>query len=240
MKVHVYAFSWNEAPLVPFFLRHYLPWADRVVVFDHSSDDGTKELLERHRVEVRSYTHEGYPEPEPMTRLRSTGWFESKRVADWVCVVDFDEFLWHPQGAPAYLERAYRAGYTCVRTFGWQMVAARFPPDYVDLTAWCRTGVPWSWYSKPCVFRPEQFEQFDFSQGAHEARPVGNARVLTSGSLATLHYKHLGVDHVIRRYEELRARLGPELLARYGHYTTPEGVREHHAELTARAVDVTL
>ncbi len=41
MVVHLYAISWNEGAMIDFFLRHYESIADRFIVFDDSSSDGT-------------------------------------------------------------------------------------------------------------------------------------------------------------------------------------------------------
>lgn len=244
MRVHLYTFAWNEARLVPYFLRHYLPWVERVVVYDNQSTDGTQAMLAQHspRVEVRSFVCADYPEPEPLGALRSQCWPEARGRADWVVVVDFDEFLWHPCGVPEYLSRAYRRGYTVVQTYGWQMVAESFPPEHVGLADWCRTGVPKHWYSKPVVFRPDQFDELAWEPGCHGVRAQGNLRQLASGSLALLHYKYLGLAYVQQRYAEYRARITtPGKRASLGHYQVPADKLKSQFEATlSAAVDVTL
>jgi len=44
-KLDLYCLCWNEARIIPFFLRHYLPLADRIIVFDNGSTDQSLALL---------------------------------------------------------------------------------------------------------------------------------------------------------------------------------------------------
>ena len=243
MRVHIFTFTWNEAPLVPYFLRHYLPWVDRIVVYDHESTDGTPEMLAAYspRVEVRSFSAPHYPEPEPLGRLRAECWREAKGHADWAVVIDFDEFLYHPAGVPAFLAKAYSAGYTLVKTFGWQMVHEEFPPPHVSLTEWAPDGVPRHWYSKPIVFRPEQFTDIRWEVGCHQIYGSGNVRELASGSLALLHYKYIGRQRLVARYAAYRQRMADAAHAStLGHYhVDPDKLDQEFDDLLSRAVRVT-
>lgn len=243
MRVAVYTFAWNESRLVPYFLRHYLPWVDRIVVYDHRSTDGTPEMLAQYgpRVEVRPFDAPSYPEPEPLGHLRRTCWHESRGVHDWAVVVDFDEFLHHPLGVLTYLSRVYAEGHTFVQTYGWQMVSEEFPPPHVALTSAVRNGVPHHWYHKPVVFRPEQFSDIVWLPGCHDVAATGNFRLLRSGSLSLLHYKNLGYDYLRARNAAYRSRMQDVAqLKTLGHYIDRGDAEERQQfdDLLARAVEV--
>src|ERR1700722_20355846 len=56
LRIHVYSICWNERRMIEYFLRHYETFAERIVIYDDDSDDGTKEILLAHnKVEVRRF-----------------------------------------------------------------------------------------------------------------------------------------------------------------------------------------
>jgi hypothetical protein len=97
MTLHVWTIERNEARMLPHFLRHYAPLADRLFVVDDQSDDGTRALAAAHpKVTLLDYPyptglHEGdlARAYEALTRESSRG------HADWVLCPDADEFLVH-------------------------------------------------------------------------------------------------------------------------------------------------
>jgi hypothetical protein len=198
MRIHVYSFTWHEALLVPYFLRHYSPaWVEKITVFDNLSDDGTPALLGQDpRVEVRSFDTGGTFNESALTALRDSCWKESRGKADWVAVVDFDEFLWAPAGVPAFLA-GLPDDVAVLRGQGRQMVATEFPVDdgRTPLTDLVRTGVyPAPLYDKPCLFSPDRVGELRSEQGLHDAHPVdleGKPLEIAPGPLL-LHYRLLG------------------------------------------------
>ncbi len=93
----------NEIDIIEAFVRHTLALADRLVVLENGSRDGTCDVL-------RALEKEGLPleiveDPSPgkyqsqrMTRLMRD-WAVGRHQADWVLPLDADEFLAVPQGA---------------------------------------------------------------------------------------------------------------------------------------------
>lgn len=45
MNIHLYCICRNEAPLMPYFLRHYSHWVDRMTFLDGGSNDGTRGII---------------------------------------------------------------------------------------------------------------------------------------------------------------------------------------------------
>ncbi len=91
MHIDLYATCWNEERMIPFFLRHYEPLVDRIVIFDDGSNDHSLELLRASRkVELRrlpSGLSSILMHMEEMNRC----WKESRGRADWVIIADPDE-----------------------------------------------------------------------------------------------------------------------------------------------------
>src|SRR5579862_3249330 len=87
-RVVVYAACWNEAPLLPYFLRHY-HWAEKIVLFDNESDDGSKEVAARFsNVEWRTMETNVYLDEPALIHMKNHAWKESRGAnVDFVIVV---------------------------------------------------------------------------------------------------------------------------------------------------------
>jgi hypothetical protein len=252
-SLHVYTFNWNEAPLVPFFLRHWSQVAEKVVVLDHHSDDGSAEALATAGCTVLPYGTPGKYVIGEQDGERQTCWHEVRGEArapaappTWVAVVDFDEFLWHPDGLGAFLQRATAEGHSVLRPAGFEMMSETFPlDDGRPLTAQIRRGFRHGQYCKPILFRPDHVASMRFASGAHGASPVdadGQRVSITNVSdLKLLHYRRLSFDHYLSRSRAQLARLDPDELAvgRGFHLAeSEEHLRKVWAELDSQAVEV--
>lgn len=206
MKIHIYTFTYNNAALLPFWLRHYEPWVERIVIYDNNSTDETREIAKAHRlVELRTFNCDHHPEPEPLTTMRNSVWKESRGHADWVMLPDSDELIYHSEGVPNFLRRAERHGYTMIRAFGWEMISAKFPTGGNILDT-VHSGVHMKDYSKPTIFKPDELLNTGFTVGCLSTYPVGRVKLMRSGTLMLLHCKRLGWDYYIGRTQECRTR----------------------------------
>jgi hypothetical protein len=256
LTIHVYTFNWNERPLVPFFLRHWTTLASKIVVLDHHSDDGSAEALAAAGCVVRPYGTPGRYVIGEQDAARQDCWHEARGEArregrasappTWVAVVDFDEFLWHPDGLGAFLQRATAEGHSVLRPAGFEMMSETFPvDDGRPLTAQVRRGFRHGQYCKPILFRPDQVAEMRFASGAHSASPVdADGRpvpIAETSDLKLLHYRRLSFDHYLTRSRAQLARLDPsELEAGRGFHLaeSEEHLRKVWAELDSQAVEV--
>jgi hypothetical protein len=245
---HIYTFNWNEAPLVPFFLRHWSPFASKITVLDHHSDDGSAEMLLAAGCTVRPYGTPGRYVIGEQDAERQTCWHGSRGLgpsSPWVAVVDFDEFLWHAD-LGRFLDHATAEGHSVLRSVGFEMMSETFPvDDGHPLTAQVRRGFRHFQYCKPCLFRPDRVASMRFASGAHSASPVdtsGNpVPIADFEDLKLLHYRRLSFDHYLSRSRAQLARLDPdELAAGRGFHLaeSEEHLRRVWAELNAQAVEV--
>lgn len=219
MKIDLYSLCRNEVRFLPFFFRHYDPLVSRYVIFDDGSTDGSREMLRDHpRVELRSFRRaDPHSFVESERELFEHCWKESRGRADWVFLVNLDEFLYH-QEMREYLERCRAEEITVIPATGYQMVSSTFPEPQAPLTRQVRTGVRWTQMDKTCVFDPGRVEQPGYGPGRHTAHPRGKIRWPERQELFLLHYKYLGVDYLIRRLNHLRPGFGPGDRARnFGH-----------------------
>lgn len=86
----------NEADVIRSFAAHLLALFDEIVIVDHRSDDGTSAYLEElarrnHRVEILTLEEPSYIQSVTMTHVVRDR--PQLRSADWVFLLDADEFL---------------------------------------------------------------------------------------------------------------------------------------------------
>ncbi len=229
MKIHIHATCWNEIDMLPFFFRQYDPIVSRYFIYDDGSDDGSLQLLLAHpKVTVMPFELGGDSIIESAFARVNSLWWPSRNQADWVLVCNVDEFFWH-KDLPGYLQDCTTNGTTFLQAEGYQMISETFPPSGMDLTQFARSGARFKNMDKPAFFNPNEITDSGFGIARHSCMPVGNVVRPEKDEILLLHYKHLGVDYVFKRHEELRQRLRAGDRARnFGHHYSPETTRQRH------------
>ena len=243
--VHVYSLCRNEAAMIPWFVAHYSAFAERIVVYDNGSTDGSPDLLSSYpNVTVRSFDTGGLFDEVAMTELRNRMWRESRGLADFVVVCDMDEFLFHPR-IRGLLAAMKEAGKTILQPVGAQMVSETFPAwrPGLRLTDLLRNGVlsvpgtrGWN-RSKQVLFAPDRVDM-RFGYGSHRCRPRGTVDRHCSVRARLLHYDLVGRDRLFDKMRENRGRTDPRTSMRGlgWHYAMPEQMRlEQFERLLRRA-----
>lgn len=204
MRIWTFTVCWNQAHILPFWLRHYEAIADRMNVWDDHSTDGTYEMLIRH-----PKTHTWiWPGGDGIDDDAFLTWaYEQypKAVgqADWVMVVDTDEFVYHPD-LKGILEKAKADGYDVVQPDGFNMTHDGLPADDKrQLWEIVPTGFWDSVYSKPVVFRPEI--KIRWNRGRHATEHC-TPKIWQRSGLKLLHYRYLGFEYTKRMNERNYAR----------------------------------
>lgn len=95
-KIHAYVVCWNEMDNIPFVVDYWKRFAERVIVYDNGSDDGSVEYLSQYPwIEVRQFKTNGFDDTVNMN-IKNSCWKESIGIADFVVVSDLDECLYSP------------------------------------------------------------------------------------------------------------------------------------------------
>ncbi len=207
-KIDLYCLCWNEARIIPYFLRHYADLVDRFFIFDnHSTDGSVARLSGDPRVRLFQFDVTGDSFVEAERRLSDVMWKSSRGAADWVVMVDMDEHIHHPD-LRAHLAMCRRDGVTAIQATGYEMIADAFPPADAMLSEAVTTGFRYAEsLDKLCLFDPNAIEESHFRAGRHSAAPSGRIVWDETRSVKLLHYKQLGLDYFIKRTGELRTGL---------------------------------
>ena len=191
--------------MIPFFLRHYEPLVDRIVIFDDGSTDRSLELLSASRkVELRRLPA-GPSSILMHTEEMNHCWKESRSRADWIIIADPDEHFYHPC-LREYLERCKVENVTILNPVGVDMISALFPSPDAVLSETIRRGVRSFLLDKLAVFDPNAIEEINYTPGRHLAAPAGRVIFPPKREVKLLHYKQLGLDYLLLRSNELQHR----------------------------------
>jgi glycosyltransferase involved in cell wall biosynthesis len=194
--------------MLPYFLRHYQRFCERIVIYDnHSTDDSVAIIRSFSNTEVRHYESDNSMRSDRMTEIRDHAWKEARGHADYVIVCDIDEFLYH-SNLIGFLEEKKREKITLFLPRGHQMIADHLPTAagqiYDEITTGCRNR----WFDKPCLFDPQAIEEINYGPGCHLCHPIGDVRLYRSTfDLKLLHFRWLGLDYVLKLHAERRDRV---------------------------------
>jgi len=203
MKIIAIAPCWNEALLLPFYLRHYERFCDHIVVYDNESSDGSMDILLAHpKVELRKLQTGNEYDENSIIALKTAAYQEQRGKADWVIVGDVDELLWHRDMA-SFLAGCKGRGENLIRTEAYEMVSETSPNSDRQIWEQITQGIPNPRYSKRCCFAPDL--NVVWALGCHSASVTPAPR--ESGQvLPLLHFKFVGREYAKARYAALDAR----------------------------------
>lgn len=208
MIIHVYAITWNEEKVLPYFFMHYDNIADHYFIFDHDSTDNTFSMLKSHpNVTINKFEPVGDSLVLSSNNLINQFWKASKGKADWVIICDVDEHLYYSNNLRKYLQECTAKGITLVVPTGYDMVSDSFPDTITPLHETIRHGVRAPLLDKPQIFNPNEIQEINFWPGRHLAFPVGNVIKPQKNEVLLLHYKSLGFDYLNARYSVFKERM---------------------------------
>lgn len=198
MNIEVYCLANNEERLMPYFMRHYNQFA-HVILLESNSTDTTVEIANNMGAEIWKYDVPDEINELFFTELKNTCW--KKSSADWVMIVDADEFIYHPD-----VKKVLRYSQaTVIMPRFINMYSEKFPTTERQIYDEVKRGVEqFSPKPKMNVFRPRAIKTIDYFPGCHEAFPQGNVKINSNTGLLTLHMRNLSKEFVIER--NMRAR----------------------------------
>ena len=203
MKLDVYATMYNEEFMIPYFLRHYETFANRIFIFYDKSTDNTRKLLEKHpKVTIFDVERSGIDEGYWISKLWTKYEESSRGRADWVALVDADEFLYHPKLVET-LEREKLKGTQLIQPEGFIMLGDKLPTTKGQIYEEVQFGLHDHWATQCCLFDPDIYIRF--RPGCHSIAHMQKKIVFRPGSelgIKLLHYRWFGKEYAQARDEK--------------------------------------
>lgn len=179
MKVWAYTTIWNEEKMLPFYLKHYSQFCDKIVFFDNESSDNSHEIINSYpNTEIRTFKTGGTLNDYVHLDLKSAAIEEAKGKCDYVIVSDCDEFIYHRNLLEFLKDHLNKT--SVFFPGGFQMVSGYFPEYTHQIYESIRSGVPDPWYSKPILINPNMVDNFRWVEGCHE---IDNRMSIVSGDI---------------------------------------------------------
>lgn len=204
MVITVVTIVKNERDFMPFFMRHYQQFADRIIVYDESTDD-TPDIVKRMGGEVVTMEQGNGIRDDLHAEIKSRA--GQKFGGDWTIVPDVDEFIYHSDMRHLLMDYMLR-GITLPRVAGYAMIGDRLLTDGC-LTDQLRDGVPDPVYSKRIVYRSHM--PIEYRPGAHKVKAQGDVPSLWL-DIKLLHYQFaFGFEWLKAKKESVK--LSPENVA---------------------------
>ncbi len=177
MTIHIYTIAWNNEFILPYFLKHYEKYADRIFVADHQSTDKTAEIAKAHpKVTYIEYNHPTYDETQMSRTLEK---LSKQYFSDWAVFVDTDEFVQRLD------ELDLNDSGSVLGTTGYMMVGKSGKLEDCKM-------VRMPSFDKPIVFDPRL--DVRFGDGRHTVNlPV------TDSCLELWHYKYPSREYYLQR-----------------------------------------
>lgn len=203
MTVHVYSVMRNEERLLPYFLRHYEQFADRIYIFDDKSTDRTREIAMAHpKVVLENLAIDTGDKDADIVACFNTAYKQSRGVADYVIIADGDELIYHKDMLAA-LERAKQDDIHLIKTIGYSMIGDMEPKGNGQLYDEYEHGIRERGFDKPSIFNPNIEVVFD--KGHHSA--ISTTEQVQCNFLL-LHFRYLSRDFYLERSKENYPRFG--------------------------------
>lgn len=194
MKVDVYSITYNDVKLLPYFLRHYESFANRIFVWDDGSDDGTREMLDSDpKVEVLPHNL-GMCDDLYFVQYLWPQYVKSRGYADWVICAESDEFVYHPNILEK-LEELKSKGINKVCCQGFSMYHPEFPKTEGQIYEEAMFGSYEAKFSKTILFDPNI--EIKWTVGRHHCS--GERFAAFDTGIVILHYRLLGHDYYIEK-----------------------------------------
>lgn len=204
MIIHVYSIVRNDEYILPYFLRHYETFADKIFIIDDHSADNTEKIARAHsKVTFLPFEYNRGMNEDDFNQCFEDSYKKySRGVADWVMIADSDEFIYHPD-MKGVLEKQYKEGTQVIQTIGYMMVSEEKPSGDKQIYDESRTGLRIRGYDKPVVFNPSI--DVKLGHGRHSITLPEGVSALVRG-LMLLHYRYLSREYFIKRSEHLYER----------------------------------
>lgn len=208
MKVYWIVLCRNEADVIPYCLEYWKRIADKVIVYDNGSEDGSIEMLSNHDwIEIRHFESDGQNDII-QKQVKEQAYLEFKDRCDIMIISDMDEVFWFENDKQK--EMLFDV-----------MLKGNYDVMTAELFALCEDSKPvaedgkllhqlchkfykqklnhmkgFEGFSKLSIFNTHTVEQVNMSVGQHYVQTLPNMNILWTVTPRCLHMnKGFGIDY---------------------------------------------
>lgn len=210
MKVRVLTLCKNEEQIMPFFIQHYSPWVDEIIIIDGYSTDRSLDIayaLGGNKIKVKKHAFDTGKEvnDELFKNIRNIEWKENAESFDWIIICDMDEFLYHPNLISKLIEFKQK-NITLPYVKGYHMIGMNLPIPDLPLIQQIKKGTPDPLYNKHIIFNPKAIKNINYNEGSHICNPEGFVSY-SEEDLFLLHYRKLSYEYCIEKARTALSRM---------------------------------
>ena len=234
--IHYYCVCWNEEVMLPYIFNDHSDFVTHFFICDNGSTDNSLKIIEKQpNASVIHYDSNNEFNVQTNTHIKNQVWKRSRGKADYVIVVDADEFLYHPD-LQNFLKTTK---HSIFKAKGFDMITETMP-ETNSLVENVKTGeFLWS-ESKVIMFDPNKIVNVNFVEGCHYCFPFGIVSY-SKWEVKLLHYKYLTFDYLMSRVNSFRQKYSQELRKKgFGahYYDKDERHRNRFQHLVENAKEV--
>lgn len=200
--ITIHTLTYNEEVLLPFFIEHYRKNFPNCIIkiYDNESTDNTCNIAKENNCEVITYNSNNTLSDEIYLDIKNNVWKNS--TTDWNLVCDVDELCIINQNN---LEEEELINTTIIRFQSYDMVNMSDNPENIELKQ-ISYGVRHPLYDKDLLFNKKFVSQINYQPGCHRSNPIGIIKY-SNTEYKMLHYKYIGENFVVKRYEHFKQRM---------------------------------
>jgi glycosyltransferase involved in cell wall biosynthesis len=201
MTINLYTFLYNEEHILPYFLKHYSQYVNKIVVYNNQSTDNSIQILNDWKeceIEIREFNTDNHYDEQTQMDLKNNCWKGDD--SDYVIVCDMDELLYHPNLGEFIKKQGLVDYFTPT---GYHMIGEEIPTDYTkQIYEIIKNGTPDNQYNKNVLFKRSNITETNYSPGAHRSKFNGTTNLINceDQDLKLLHYKWLSPEYVADKH----------------------------------------
>jgi hypothetical protein len=202
MRITLYTFCYNEQEILPYFLKHYSTFVDKIIVYNNNSTDNSIQILNDWKeceIEIRDYSTNNQYDEKTIIDLKNNCW-KDNTDSEYIIVCDTDELLYHPNIMEFIKKQPFTDYFTPT---GYHMIGDEIPTDYTkQIYDIIKVGTPDNQYNKNVLFRRINLLETNYTPGCHTSYFKGAGRLINCEvpELKLLHYKWLSFDYVYNKH----------------------------------------